>query len=264
MSLRYCSVQREGRLLIITLQRPEKLNALHKQAHHELAGVLDEFERDPAVWAAILTGSGQKAFCVGADLNSGPLTYDVVPATGFAGITHRFERTKPLLAAVNGLALGGGFEAALACDIIIAADNASFGLTEPRVGLYAAAGGIQRLMLELGPKRAQAMLLTGRRVSADEGFALGFVNEVVAQEDLLNAARRWADEILQCSPSALRAVKAIGNEVLAGMQASIEAMPSLPEVLAIGASPDLKEGPRALMERRKPVWSELDTALPPP
>lgn len=257
VSLRYCSIKREGRLLIVTLKRPEKLNALHKEAHYELAGVFDGFEQDPTIWAGILTGSGPKAFCVGADLNSGPLTDDVVPATGFAGLTHRFKRTKPLIAAVNGLALGGGFEAALACDLILAVDTASFGLTEPRLGLYAAAGGIQRLMLELGPKRANALLLTGRRVSASEGHAQGFVNEIVPQKDLLAAARRWADEILQCSPSAVRAVKAIGNVTLASMQAAIEEMPAVPEVRAISGSADLEEGPRALMERRSPVWSNL-------
>ena len=258
MSLRFCSAEREGRLLIVTLDRPEQLNALHKEAHYELAGVFDAFERDPEIWAGILTGSGDRAFCVGADLKSGPLTEDVVPPSGFAGLTHRFDRTKPLIAAVNGLAFGGGFEAALACDLIVASQTASFALTEPRVGLYAAAGGIQRLTREIGPKRANAMLLTGRRVPAEEGLKLGFVNEVVAQADLLAAARRWAAEITACSPTALRAVKAIANSAAYDMAAAIGSMSALPAVRAVSASPDMAEGARALMEKRSPEWNDAD------
>lgn len=261
MSLKFCSTEREGRLLIVTLNRPEQLNALHKEAHYELAAVFDEFERDSQIWAGVLTGSGSRAFCVGADLKSGPLTEDVVPRSGFAGLTHRFDRTKPLIAAVNGLAFGGGFEAALACDLIIASQTASFALTEPRVGLYAAAGGIQRLISEIGPKRAHAILLTGRRVPAEEGVKLGFVNEAVAPDDLLEAARRWAAEITACSPTALRAVKAIANRACSDMAAAIGSMSGLPEVRAVAASPDMVEGARALMEKRSPEWHDAEYML---
>jgi enoyl-CoA hydratase/carnithine racemase len=194
MSYQFCKVEAEGRVLVVTLNRPEQLNALNKEAHYELAQVFDEFERDPKRWVGIITGAG-KAFCAGVDLKSGPLDHTFVPSTGFAGLTHRFDRKKPLIAAVNGAALGGGFELALACDIIIAAQDARFGLTEARVGLYAAAGGIQRLIREIGLKRAQAMLLTGKQVTAEQGGHLGFVNQITATERVLELAHQWAGDI---------------------------------------------------------------------
>jgi enoyl-CoA hydratase/carnithine racemase len=254
MNTEYCRVETDGKLLIVTLNRPEQLNALHKAAHYELAAVFDAFDRNPEHWACILTGEG-RAFCAGADLKSGPLDADFVPPTGFAGLTHRFERAKPIVAAVNGLALGGGFELALACDIIVAAETAKLGATEVRVGLYAAAGGIQRLIHEIGVKRAHALLLTGRHLLAPEGARLGLINEVTPADEVLPAARRWADDIIRCSPTAIAATKAIANDALRSMHVSIQEMMGLPAVQAVSASPDLREGARAFAERRAPKWS---------
>ena len=163
-----------------------------------------------------------------------------------------------MIAAVNGFATGGGFELALACDIIVAAEHGRFGLTEPRVGLAAFGGGIQRLIREVGPKRASALLLTGRMVTAADGLALGFVNEVAPGAELLEVARRWADEILLCSPASIRATLAVaagfdGQSV----QTSMNAMLALPEVKALFASEDAREGPTAFAERRPPRWSPL-------
>lgn len=171
MSHRYCIVQDEGRVRIVTLNRPEVLNALHADANDELAAVWDEFAARDDLWVGIITGAGERAFSAGNDLKvqaegrrrpNGP--------NGFAGITQRFNLDKPLIAAVNGWAMGGGFETALACDIIIAAENALFALPEPRVGLIAGGGGVHRLPRVIPMKKAMGMILTGRRVAAREGF----------------------------------------------------------------------------------------------
>lgn len=251
----YCNVQDEGRLRIITINRPEVMNALHSEASHELERVWNEFAASDALWVAIITGAGSRAFSAGNDLKvqaagkRGPR-----PHSGFAGITHRFDLTKPVIAAVNGIAMGGGFEMALACDIIVASENAVFALPEPRVGLIAGAGGVHRLPRMIPEKQAMGMILTGRRVSAAEGRNLGFVNEVVPAGEALAAARRWADMILECSPMAVRASK---QAAYAGMgESSLEdAMRKVyPQQQANVDSADYIEGPKAFAEKRKPNW----------
>ncbi len=184
MDLKFSKVTRKGPITIITLSRPEVYNALHIDAHFELNKVFDDFSADPDQWVAIVTGAGDKAFCAGNDLKwqaaGGKRGWD---KGGFAGLTSRFDCDKPIIAAVNGVAMGGGFEIALACDLIIASDNATFALPEPRVGLAALAGGVHRLPRQIGLKRAMGMILTARHVSAREGLELGFVNEVVPQAE---------------------------------------------------------------------------------
>lgn len=252
MDYRFAKVVHEGHVTIITIDRPEQRNALHSDAFFEFAAIFDDYEADPEQWVAIITGAGDKAFCAGADLKGG---IGKMPASGFAGLCTRFSLTKPVIAAVNGFALGGGFETALACDIVVAADTASFGLTEPRVGLAALAGGPQRLVREIGYKRAMGMLLTGRRVPADEGLALGFVNEVVPAADLMAAARRWAGEIALCSPMSIRATKQLAMSAAGqGLEPAITGMFALPAVKAMLASEDMREGPRAFAEKRAPAW----------
>ena len=161
-----------------------------------------------------------------------------------------------MIAAVNGQAMGGGFELALACDLIVAADSATFGLTEPRVGLAALGGGIQRLIREIGSKRAMAMLLTARRITASQALDLGLVNEIVPADDVLAAARRWAEEILQCSPNSVIATKAVANGLDGrSIAASMGDMFDLPQVRGLLTGPDAREGPKAFAEKRAPVWS---------
>ena len=171
MTYHWCTVQDEGHVRIVTLNRPEVMNALHADANDELAAVWDEFAARDDLWVGIVTGAGERAFSAGNDLKvqaagrrrpNGP--------KGFAGLCHRFDLDKPLIAAVNGVAMGGGFETALACDIIIAAENAVFALPEPRVGLIAGAGGVHRLPRMIPMKQAMGMILTGRRVPAREGY----------------------------------------------------------------------------------------------
>jgi enoyl-CoA hydratase/carnithine racemase len=248
-------VEREGRMTVITLDRQESLNAINAAMEGALAAAFDAFEADPDQWVAILTGAGDCAFSSGVDLKQ--RIRSEAPArlaTGFGGLTRRFERLKPIVAAVNGLALGGGFEMALACDLIIASENATFALPEPRVGMVALAGGIQRLMGEIGPKRAMSMLLTGRHVSAAEGLALGFVNAVVPEGATLAAAKEWALRMLECSPMSLRAIKEIAGHADEDLRAAMDLSRNLPAVKALMASKDSAEGPRAFVERRKPVW----------
>ena len=196
MDLKFSKVTRKGPITIITLSRPEVYNALHIDAHFELNKVFDDFSADPEQWVAIVTGAGDKAFCAGNDLKwqaaGGKRGWD---KGGFAGLTSRFDCDKPIIAAVNGVAMGGGFEIALACDLIIASENATFALPEPRVGLAALAGGVHRLPRQIGLKRAMGMILTARHVSAKEGLELGFVNEVVPAGEALAAAERWAETI---------------------------------------------------------------------
>ena len=170
MDLKFSKVTRKGPITIVTLSRPEVYNALHTDAHFELNKVFDDFSADPEQWVAIVTGAGDKAFCAGNDLKwqaaGGKRGWDT---GGFAGLTSRFDCDKPIIAAVNGVAMGGGFEIALACDLIIASENATFALPEPRVGLAALAGGVHRLPRQIGLKRAMGMILTARHVSAARG-----------------------------------------------------------------------------------------------
>ena len=252
----FCSVERDGRVLTVTIQRPEVLNALHPPANFELEKVFDEFCADPELWVAIITGSGDRAFCAGNDLKyqaSAGGKIELAPK-GFAGLTARFDNSKPLIAAVNGLAMGGGFEIALACDLIVASENATFALPEPRVGLAALAGGLHRLPRQIPLKAAMGIILTGRRVSAREGLELGFVNEVVPPAELVSVTRRWADQILECAPLSVRASKECAMEGLerASLQ---EAMTSRYDRLrTMVKSEDFIEGPRAFAEKRKPEW----------
>jgi enoyl-CoA hydratase/carnithine racemase len=228
---------------------------MHPPGNLELAGIFDEFEADPDQWVAILTGAG-RAFSAGLDLKYTAAAGRLTPLPmGFAGLTSRHAITKPIVAAINGPALGGGFEAALACDIIVAADDAFFALPEPRVGLAALAGGLLRLPQSIGLHRALGIILTGRRVSAQEGFDLGFVTEVVPAAGLMPAAKHWASLIAECSPLAVRASKqAVRDGMGNPLAGQLEKSRQLDAVKAMLASDDALEGPRAFAEKRKPRW----------
>ncbi len=254
---KFCTVAREGRLYIVTINRPEVMNALHPPANFELAQAFDDFARDPELWVAIITGAGDKAFSAGNDLKYQAAGNKIeVPASGFGGLTSRFDLAKPVIAAVNGIAMGGGFEVALACDLIIAADSAIFALPEPRVGLAALAGGLHRLPRQIPVKQAMGMILTGRRVAAAEGQQLGFVNEVVPAGETVAAARRWAGQILECSPMSIRASKETVYRGLdaESLAAAYRGQSQYPAVAALYTSEDRVEGPKAFAEKRKPQW----------
>jgi crotonobetainyl-CoA hydratase len=250
----FCSVAKDGHVVVVTIERPERLNALHPPANVELGEVFDDFAADDDAWVAIITGRG-RGFSAGNDLRYQAEGGERLPMPrGFGGLTSRFDLTKPVIAAVNGVAMGGGFEIALACDLIVASEDATFALPEPKVGLAALAGGLNRLPRQIGPKRALGMILTGRHVSAREGQELGFVNEVVPADGLMDAAKRWAAQICECAPLSVRASKDVVYRSLdsASLQASMEA--SYDSVKAMVKSEDFIEGPRAFAEKRKPQW----------
>ncbi|HWD66412.1 MAG TPA: enoyl-CoA hydratase-related protein [Caulobacteraceae bacterium] len=258
MSYKFIIVERQGPVTVFTLNRPEVMNAVHSPMHFEMDEALNAFAADPGQWVGIITGAGERAFSAGNDLKwqagGGEMKS---PPSGFAGLTLRFDLDKPLIAAVNGVAMGGGFEIALACDLILASENALFALPEPRVGLAALAGGLHRLPRAIGVKRAMGMILSARRVSAEEGKDLGFVHEMTTPEGLMPAAYRLASQIGECSPMSIRASK---EAVMRGLnepslEAAIRAQGRYPAVKALFRSDDFVEGPRAFAEKRAPNWA---------
>lgn len=260
MTFEFIRVEREDHLTLLTINRPDVMNALHPPACKELDEAFESFSQDPEAWVAIITGAGDRAFCAGNDLkwqaqHGAKALREGLDSLkgGFGGITRRFDLVKPVIAAVNGLALGGGFEIALACDIIVASENASFGLPEPRVGMMAGAGGVHRLPRQIPFHLAMGLILTARRISAQEALKLGIVNEVVPAQELMTAAKRWASEILECAPLAIRASK---EAALKGLGYPLEEVIGkvFPGVAAMAASEDFVEGPKAFAEKRKPVW----------
>ncbi|MGE0741987.1 MAG: enoyl-CoA hydratase-related protein [Hyphomonadaceae bacterium] len=261
MDFQFCKVERAGRLTVVTINRPEVMNALHGPAHFELAQAIDAFAADERQSVLILTGAGERAFCAGNDLKYQAATGDMKrPPSGFAGLALRFDLTKPVIAAVNGLALGGGFEAVLACDIVVASHTSRFGLPEPRVGMAAFAGGLHRLPRQIGYRAAMGMILTGRQVAADEALQLGLVNELAAPTEVMSRARAWAAQIMECSPVAVRASKdaVVRSLAFASESEAISAQWSFQGLQELMTSDDIKEGPRAFAEKRKPRWAEPD------
>jgi enoyl-CoA hydratase/carnithine racemase len=259
MNLEFIKYEKRNHIAYITFNRPERMNALHPPCHTEMDQVWDDFVADKAMWVAIVTGAGEKAFSAGNDLrwtaeNRGQIDKMLRSKGGFAGITARFDIYKPIIAAVNGFALGGGFEIALACDIIIAAEHARFGLPEPRVGLAAAAGGVHRLPRHIPLKIAMGMMLTGKHITAQDAHRWGIANEVVPAKDLIATAEKWAAEIMECSPISVQASKqsaldGLGMPVADAMGKSYDLMQKL------FRSKDAVEGPLAFSEKRKPNWS---------
>ncbi|MCM3764348.1 crotonase/enoyl-CoA hydratase family protein [Neobacillus niacini] len=253
-------VEKIDRIAVITFNRPEALNAVSSRLWLETGTALKEFNEDPDLWVAIITGAGDRAFSAGADLkeigSGGFSTTEEMQEWGFAGIV-RHHISKPVIAAVNGFALGGGTEIALACDLIVASDRASFGLPEVKRGLIAGAGGLLRLPRQIPLKVAMHAILTGKPITAEEAKQWGLVNEVVPHEQVLNAAIALAEEIIDNAPLAVKASKEI---VYRGLDTTV-AFP--PEAWSINqeyagkvfASYDAKEGPRAFAEKRKPNWT---------
>jgi enoyl-CoA hydratase/carnithine racemase len=254
MELQFVRYEKRGHVATVTIDRPEVMNALHPPANEELSRVWDDVAADRDVWVAVVTGAGDRAFSAGNDLKwTAEHGMPRMPKGGFAGLVARDDLWKPLIAAVNGVALGGGFEIALACDVIVAAEHARFGLPEPRVGLMAAAGGVHRLPRHVPLKLAMGMIVTGRQITAAEAARIGLVNEVVPGAELMAAAARWAGEILECSPLAVQAAKqaalqGLGRPIL---EAMAEPYPLMRQLFT---SEDAREGPRAFAEKRRPRW----------
>jgi enoyl-CoA hydratase/carnithine racemase len=250
--------EKKGRIAYVTINRPEVMNALNSKAHEELNEIWEDFRTDDDVWVAIFSGAGDRAFSTGNDLKesaSRDAASRAKERPPFAGITSRFDCSKPIIAAVHGYCIAGGFETALACDLIVAADNTQFSLPEVKVGLVAGAGGLHRLARTAPLKTTMGLVLTGKRISAEEAYRLGIVNEVVPVDELMPAAERWANEILECAPIAVRLTKEV---VLSGLQLPVEeaiARDTRDVKPRLRATEDYLEGPRAFAEKRKPIWT---------
>ncbi len=248
-------LERAGGVARVTLDRPDRLNAVDSATDAALNELWDALARDPDVRCVVLTGSG-RAFCAGADLKEdgpgGLAWWARTGRHGFGGIALAGRVPAPVVARVNGLALGGGFEMALGCDVLVAAESASFGLPEPRVGrlpLDAMATLPRRLPRAL----AMGLLLTGRRIGAAEALAAGLVNEVVPDAELDRAVDSWVEDVLACAPLSLRAIKrsVADTEHLGEREARAACLPSLVAALE---SEDADEGVAAFREKRAPVW----------
>lgn len=244
----------EEHIAIISLNRPEARNAINGEVATALEEALDTFENDPNLWVAILRSSGT-VFCAGADLKeiaAGNARALSTKKGGFAGLAKR-QRTKPLIAAVNGVAVAGGCEIALACDLIVASEKAAFGVPEVKRSLVAGAGGLFRLPRAVGMAPALEMILTGDPIDAARAYELGLVNKVVAPEKLMDEAKALARRIIANAPLAVQESRNVASQALRASddtlwKASAEAMGRLSE------TEDFKEGPRAFIEKRAPQW----------
>lgn len=245
---------REGHTAIFTINRPEALNALNLQAAEELYHAMVDFRDDPELWVGIITGAGKKAFCCGMDLKE-TVPYiragKGLPWTVFPSPMRGLDLWKPLIAAINGLALGGGLETAQACDLRIASETAQFGQPEVKLGLVAGLGGTQRLPRMLPLCKAAELLLLGRPIDAREAWRIGLVNKVVPPDELMAAAREWADALCAAGPLAVRATK---EAMLRGISMSLEEGLRLENSLSVYSTTtdDFAEGTSAFFEKRKP------------
>lgn len=262
MTFEHIRTERDGRIFTVTIDRPDKHNAVSPAANFEMAQAFDEFAADDDLWVAILTGEGDKAFCSGGDISEmvDAETDDdyPIPPSGYGGMTDRHDCFKPIIAAVNGIAFGGGFEMVLAADIAVASEKAHFGLPEPKVGTAAVAGGMHRLVRDLGWKHAMEILLTGDPIDAGRAMDLGLVNAVVSPSDVLAKSREYAEKLMNCAPLALQATKqgAMLGLSRGGIREAMAAQKrgEFSKLKVMFQSRDIKEGLRAFMERRAPNW----------
>lgn len=258
------SVRHHERITTITLDRQPQFNALDPASMHELRDAVRNFNEDPERWVAIITGAGDRAFCTGSDLgktidgtaNAAQLMFSGDPAARAERYVDALDFSdlkvwKPVIAAINGHALGGGLEIALWCDIRIAARNATLGLPEVRTGSLPAIGGIRRLMDAVGSSDAMFMLLSGRRVNAEEALRMRLVSEVVDPAELLPRALAIAGEIVQCAPLATRAVKLLS---VRSRDVTLEQAMELGQSAwcALKTTADRREGREAFVEKRPP------------
>lgn len=255
--MQYIRSELAGGVRTITLNRPEVLNAINADMHWELEEAFNAFAAASDEHVCLITGEG-RAFCAGTDLKAavaeGRREY---PPHGYAGLIERFDCPKPFVALVNGIAMGGGFELALACDIIIAAESALFALPEPLVGAVALGGGLHRLARSVPIKQAMGVILASRRVSAAEGERMGFVTQAVPDSDLAAAGERWCADILRASPVSVRTSKELVRLGLAqpDVQTAMASQSGWAAFQAWQSSEDAREGPRAFAEKRAPNWT---------
>ncbi len=247
-----------GHVATVTINRPDRRNAIDSVHHAQLVDAWQTVEADPEIWIVVLTGTGEQSFCAGADIHENyPDGHDYWASRdpdGFGGIALRTSMTKPVIARINGVAAGGGFEMVLGCDIAVAAEHAQIGLVEPRIGRLPVDGGIVNAIRHAPRKRAMELLLTGGMFDANQALRMGFINEVVPSDQLDAATDKWVEVLLSCAPSSLIAIKALVNQTqhLSAREANLV---DIPEVRASMTSADAIEGPAAFREKRPPTWS---------
>lgn len=249
--------EKKGRVAHITLNRPAAMNALHPPLQAELDAIWQDYMADDGLWVAILTGAGDRAFCAGSDLKYRTAEADEATLRQpLRAQAHVLDHCwKPIIAAINGYALGGGLELALRCDIILAAESAQFGLPEARRGLLADAGGVVQLPRRIPYHLAMGMILTGKFISAPEAQRFGLVNEVAPLADLPARAAAWAEDVLACAPLALQAAKqAVVTTLDMPPAQAVNTIEGLTAVRRLRDSADYAEGPRAFAEKRAPNW----------
>jgi enoyl-CoA hydratase/carnithine racemase len=248
--------EKEGRIAIFTINRPEAMNALNIATVRELLEAMVDFRDDPELWVGIVTGAGERAFCGGADIKDTlPFMKEHRrdPWSFPPSIMRGLELWKPLIAAINGMALGGGLELALACDIRIAAENARLGTPEVNLGLIPGWGGTQRLPRAIPRCKAAEILLMGKPIDAQEAYRIGLVNKVVPQDKVMATAKEWAETICQAGPLAVRAAK---EAMIKGCDMTLEDGLRLENSLVayIMGTEDFAEGTKAFVEKRKPSY----------
>ncbi|MFA7584739.1 MAG: enoyl-CoA hydratase-related protein [Novosphingobium sp.] len=246
----------EGHVAKVHLNRPQGLNAITQEMDDLLYETWQRINADPDIWAVILSAEGEKAFCIGADVSGGAERKTrMALGGGLTGIGGPLVACKkPMIAAVQGFCVGGGFELAMCADIIVAADTAQFGLPETKVGIIGECGVVHRAIRQLPHHIALQLILTGERIKADQAFQYGLVNEVVPYADLAETAAKWAAKLNAASPLAVQAAKAaaLGR---AGYPLEVALMTRFEEIEQYAETDDKKEGERAGAERRKPVWT---------
>jgi crotonobetainyl-CoA hydratase len=251
--------ERRGNILIVTINRPEARNAVNAAVSIGLGDALQQAQDDPETWAVVVTGAGDKSFCAGADLKAISRGENIFHPEhtewGFAGFVQHYI-DKPVIAAVNGTALGGGTELALASDLVVAAQSAQFGLPEVKRGLIAAAGGVFRIVDQLPRKVAMRLLLTGEPISAEEALRWGLINEVVADGSVLDAAVALAERITGNAPLAVQASKRVAAGADDGaITGEVDAWKRSNRAMrVVFTSEDAMEGPLAFAQKRAPVW----------
>jgi enoyl-CoA hydratase len=243
-----------GRVAVITINRPEARNAVNADVANGIEAAIDRLEEDDDLWVGVITGKGP-VFCAGADLKaiaSGQAGGLQTKRGGFAGIASR-ERVKPIIAAVDGPALAGGTEIVLSCDLVVAANTATFGIPEVKRSLVAAAGGLFRLPRALPPAIALELAMTGDPISAERAAHFGLINEMVEPGQALEAALKLAERITANAPIAVRQSRRVVKAALSTDDAALWKVTA--EAMAIAtATEDFQEGPRAFIEKRAPVW----------
>lgn len=252
-------VECRGNVMVITINRPEARNAINSAVSVGVGNALDEAQHDPEVRAVVITGAGDKSFCAGADLKAIARRENIYHPDhgewGFAGYVHHYI-DKPTIAAVNGAALGGGTELALASDLVVAHERAKFGLPEVKRGLIAAAGGVFRIVNQLPRKLAMELLLTGEPITAADAYDWGLINQVVREGSVLDAALTLAARVTVNAPLSVQASKRIAYGVDDGVITDEEAgwQRTMREMSSLIRSEDAKEGPLAFAEKREPIW----------